>query len=214
MASGFPASGRTAAREGVPHLVTTSREAERVHLLAYLADLLNDRAQVEKSVHSALAAGRDASGERHSLENINRRIELAREAIERINDAVEERDQPIEADEYGIEEREDTRTGEGLREPSRHSSYPARCLVGFRVTPPPYASTAVGAQRGAGEQRPNVANLGNNVHYSEKPFYSRRCDMGEIIKRQYTIVSTAFEDTAGRIAIGDRNGQVEVLDFA
>ncbi|KZT66335.1 hypothetical protein DAEQUDRAFT_730309 [Daedalea quercina L-15889] len=97
---------------------------------------------------------------------------------------------------------------------SRHSSYPARCLVGFRVTPPPNAVHKVAERAGAGEQQPAVANLGNDVHYSERPFYSRRCDMSEIIKRQYTIVSTAFEDTAGRIAIGDRNGQVEVLDFA
>lgn len=95
---------------------------------------------------------------------------------------------------------------------SRHSSYPARCLFGFHVTAQPGAISTERTSKGV--QRPRATYLGNDVHYSEQALYSRRCDMSEIIKRQYAIVSTAFEDTTGRIAIGDRYGQVEVLDFA
>ncbi|TFY55727.1 hypothetical protein EVJ58_g8065 [Rhodofomes roseus] len=96
---------------------------------------------------------------------------------------------------------------------SRQSSYPARCLLGFHVTARSVVAPMSSEGTGKGEQ-PKATYLGNDVQYSEKPFYSRRCDMSEIIQRKYAIVSTAFEDTAGRIAIGDRHGQVEVLDFA
>ncbi|CDO78055.1 hypothetical protein BN946_scf184453.g1, partial [Trametes cinnabarina] len=141
------ASVPPAPREGVPHIVTTSREAERIHLLAYLSDLLNDRAQVESTLHSALAAGLDASSERDSLEVINARIELAREAIQHVNDAIQGRDQPMEADDYGLQEGEEKPTGEGSRgpsrEPSRQSSLSHHTSAASAMSTPPWRERTV-----------------------------------------------------------------------
>ncbi|KAI0916415.1 hypothetical protein AcW1_008854 [Taiwanofungus camphoratus] len=86
---------------------------------------------------------------------------------------------------------------------TRHSTYPARCLMGFHVT----------SNDEPGDAKARVCE-GNNLHLCSGNLYSRRCDMGEILWKKYSIVSTALEDTVGRIAIGDRTGRVEVLDFA
>lgn len=96
---------------------------------------------------------------------------------------------------------------------SRHCEHTARCLFGFHTTP---VSGTPGSSQAWGKEHRIAAEVieGNKVHYADKPFYSRRCDMSEVMKRQYTIVSTAFEDAVGRLAIGDRHGTVEVLDFA
>lgn len=96
---------------------------------------------------------------------------------------------------------------------SRRSEHPARCLFGFHTTP--VSGTLRGTEAwGKGHRIATEVSQGNKVHYADRPFYSRRCDMSEVMKRQYTIVSTAFEDTVGRLAIGDKHGMVEVLDFA
>ncbi|KAI8989936.1 hypothetical protein BD414DRAFT_507422 [Trametes punicea] len=98
---------------------------------------------VESTLHSALAAGLEASGERESLELINGRIERAREAIQHVNDAIAGRDQPMEADDYGLEDREAMPTGEGSREPSRHSS-----AASAMSTPPLHERSVIADSRG------------------------------------------------------------------
>jgi len=88
---------------------------------------------------------------------------------------------------------------------SRHSQYPARCLVGFDVM--------------EGEQEdPEMVEEGqvigaNGLHVCKQELYSRRCDMSEIICKKYSLTTADLEDSVGRIAIGDRHGRVEVLDF-
>ena len=98
---------------------------------------------------------------------------------------------------------------------SRRIEHPARCLFGFHTTPVS-DKLQLGDSEAWGREHRIAAGVskGNKVHYADRPCYSRRCDMSEVVKRQYTIVSTAFEDTVGRLAIGDKHGIVEVLDFA
>ncbi|GBE80654.1 hypothetical protein BKA93DRAFT_801705 [Sparassis latifolia] len=88
---------------------------------------------------------------------------------------------------------------------SRHSEYPARCLMGFHLS-------------SEGEGKDDAIKLqygqpGSDLNLCQGTLYSRRCDMSEIIWKKYMIVSTALEDTVGRLAIGDRTGKVEVVDF-
>ncbi|KAH9942407.1 uncharacterized protein BXZ73DRAFT_40976 [Epithele typhae] len=87
----------------------------------------------------------------------------------------------------------------------RHARTPARCLVGFTVrpaTPRDRDPKACKARR--------VARL----ELCKDALYWRRCNIHEILWKKYMMVSTAFEDTVGRIAIGDAMGRVEVLDLA
>ncbi|KZT10767.1 uncharacterized protein LAESUDRAFT_741181 [Laetiporus sulphureus 93-53] len=101
---------------------------------------------------------------------------------------------------------------------SRHAVHPARCLVGFHITPAASKQTSPvtkGHPDGAKGQALSTEPMrGNELHVSSDVLYSRRCDMSEIIWKRYSIISAALEDTVGRIAIGDRMGRVEVLDFA
>ncbi|EMD37639.1 hypothetical protein CERSUDRAFT_94639 [Gelatoporia subvermispora B] len=98
---------------------------------------------------------------------------------------------------------------------SRHSIYPARSLIGFDV------------QRGSGRdghpeskddtERQSRAGKHwgrNELRVSQNPVHSRRCAMGEIVEGKYAITSSDLEDSVGRIALGDRHGWVEILDFA
>lgn len=99
---------------------------------------------------------------------------------------------------------------------SRHSMHPARCLVGFQITRRIGSSEKKSLEP---ESRPKGtqalwAKLGNDLQICHDSLYSRRCDMSEIIWKKYSVMSAALEDTVGRIAIGDRTGRVEVLDFA
>lgn len=97
---------------------------------------------------------------------------------------------------------------------SRHSVYPARCLMGFDVRPRdiiPDGATMEGDQPIKCHCPPAGANI---LHLCSGALYSRRCDMSEIIWRNYAVTSTALEDTVGRIAVGDKYGRVQVMDFA
>lgn len=85
----------------------------------------------------------------------------------------------------------------------RHSRTPARCLVGFTINPGPYDNGGK-----SGDVRPASLELCQDV------LYSRRCNIHEILWKKYMVVSTALEDTVGRIAVGDVMGKVEVLDLA
>ncbi len=84
-----------------------------------------------------------------------------------------------------------------------HSTFPARCFVGFDTT-----SRLVPAQ----DQQP--ARWQNNLVVRENGIYKARVGAGEVHERKYRILTSSIEDTVGRIVIGGRDGRVQVLDFA
>jgi hypothetical protein len=38
--------------------------------------------------------------------------------------------------------------------------------------------------------------------------------MGEIVARKFSIVAATIDDAAGRVVLGNRDGTIDVLDFA
>lgn len=84
-----------------------------------------------------------------------------------------------------------------------HSTFPARCFVGFDVT-----SHLVPAQ----ESEP--ARWQNELTIRKEGVYKSRVGPGEVHERKYRILTSSLEDTVGRIAIGGRDGRVQILDFA
>ncbi|KAL4243869.1 hypothetical protein ABKN59_010758 [Abortiporus biennis] len=88
---------------------------------------------------------------------------------------------------------------------SRHTMYPARCIVGFDVMED--------GKSEADEADQGQVSGANALHICEQEIYSRRCDMSEIICRKYSLTAADLEDTVGRVAIGDRHGKIEVLDL-
>jgi hypothetical protein len=44
--------------------------------------------------------------------------------------------------------------------------------------------------------------------------YTRPCGMGEIVARKFSIVAATIDDAAGRVVLGNRDGTIDVLDFA
>ncbi|KAI0779418.1 hypothetical protein C8Q74DRAFT_1258810 [Fomes fomentarius] len=85
----------------------------------------------------------------------------------------------------------------------RHTRTPARCLVGFTVRSNPYERKS----KAPGERAADV-------QLCKDTLYTRRCNIHEILWKNYMMTSTALEDTVGRIAVGDVTGKVEVLDLA
>jgi hypothetical protein len=87
---------------------------------------------------------------------------------------------------------------------TKTSSYPVRCIMGFDVVRPEMA-----------QDQESKANPDANVlHLCESKLYARRCDMGEIVCKKYSLRATDLDDAVGRIAIGDKHGKIEVLDYA
>lgn len=84
-----------------------------------------------------------------------------------------------------------------------HSTFPARCFVGFDVT-----SHLVPAK----ESEP--ARWQNELTIRKEGVYKSRVGPGEVHERKYRILTSSLEDTVGRIAIGGRDGRVQILDFA
>ncbi|KAI0254153.1 hypothetical protein BJV78DRAFT_1388785 [Lactifluus subvellereus] len=82
------------------------------------------------------------------------------------------------------------------------STFPARCFVGFDAT-----SHLIPAQ----DSQP--ARWENDL-VIRKRLYKSRVGPGEIHQRKYRILTSSLEDTVGRIAIGGRDGRVQILDFA
>jgi len=99
---------------------------------------------------------------------------------------------------------------------SRHSVHPARCLMGFDVQLESGVDDCLDRKKESTDRRKRVEGHPgwNELHVGQNPVYSRRCAMGEIVEGKYSITSNDLEDTVGRIALGDRNGWVEVLDYA
>ncbi|KAI0085102.1 hypothetical protein BDY19DRAFT_897406 [Irpex rosettiformis] len=99
---------------------------------------------------------------------------------------------------------------------NRRAKHPARCIMGFDVCAPaqdpkPWKSNH--CEVALLMNRP-VAEGGSDVHICQSQLYSRRCDMSEILYKKYCVVAADLEDSVGRIAVGDRRGKIEVLDYA
>jgi hypothetical protein len=86
--------------------------------------------------------------------------------------------------------------GPGAR---RGNTRPARCVLRLDV---PAARDGV--------QIPCVPDM--RVHARE--IFARPCGVGEVVRRKYALVALALDDAAGRVALGNRDGTVQVLDLA
>ncbi|KAI0317212.1 hypothetical protein OF83DRAFT_1172202 [Amylostereum chailletii] len=82
-----------------------------------------------------------------------------------------------------------------------HATYPARCLVGFDVV-----SRVV--------FRDGTPVWENEFVVREGVLHASRMGIGEVAQKKYRLMSAALEDTVGRVAIGGRDGRMQVLDFA
>jgi hypothetical protein len=83
------------------------------------------------------------------------------------------------------------------------NTFPVRSFVGFDAT-----SRLVPAQ----DQQP--ARWQNDLVVRENGMYKARVGTGEVDERKYRILTSSIEDTVGRVAIGGRDGRVQILDFA
>ena len=97
---------------------------------------------------------------------------------------------------------------------AKHTEYFARCIMGFNVVSPRQAQ-ALQAEHGDKLARGPGPHPGANVvHLCDGPLYARRCDMSHILHKRYALKSADLEDVIGRLAIGDKDGKIEVLDYA
>jgi len=85
-----------------------------------------------------------------------------------------------------------------------HSTFPVRCFVGFDAT-----SHLVPAQ-----ESQSAARWQNDLTIRKSGLYKSRVGPGEVFERKYRILTSSIEDTVGRIAVGGRDGRVQILDFA
>lgn len=84
-----------------------------------------------------------------------------------------------------------------------HSTFPVRSFVGFDAT-----SQLVPAKES------QSARWQNNLTVRKNGLYKSRVGPGEVYERKYRILTSSLEDTVGRIAVGGRDGRVQILDFA
>lgn len=98
---------------------------------------------------------------------------------------------------------------------SRHSVYPAQCLIGFEVALG-MGDGHEGRTADAADRRLDASGrvVETSLHVCEGELYSRRVSMNDVLWRRYPIVAADLEDTVGRVAVGDRDGKVVVLDYA
>ncbi|EKM54201.1 uncharacterized protein PHACADRAFT_257879 [Phanerochaete carnosa HHB-10118-sp] len=97
---------------------------------------------------------------------------------------------------------------------ANHTKYPARCIMGFDVVSPRQAQEISAEHGDKLACSPGVHLDANIVHFCDGPLYARRCDMSHILRKRYALKSADLEDVIGRLAIGDKDGKVEVLDYA
>ncbi|KAI9432147.1 hypothetical protein F5148DRAFT_1270493 [Russula earlei] len=83
------------------------------------------------------------------------------------------------------------------------TTFPVRCFVGFDAT-----SQLVPAQ----DSQPS--RWQNDLTVRRNGLYKSRVGPGEVHERKYRILTSSLEDTVGRIAIGGRDGRVQILDYA
>ncbi len=95
---------------------------------------------------------------------------------------------------------------------TRHSEHPARCLIGFDITKARLEEgQTLQTVDPTAKREPRIVD--NVLRVCEEDIYARTCSMGEVFWKKYSLVSADLEDTVGRIAVGDRDGMVEVLDY-
>lgn len=80
---------------------------------------------------------------------------------------------------------------------------PSRCIIGADVSNEPNVTSTSTRQE-----------WGNFLNIGEKEVYTRSCGLRELLLKKYQIQSVDLEDCVGRIAIGDLDGNVEVLEYA
>ncbi|KIP11576.1 hypothetical protein PHLGIDRAFT_63566 [Phlebiopsis gigantea 11061_1 CR5-6] len=96
---------------------------------------------------------------------------------------------------------------------SKHNKFPARCLIGFDVVGPKMASKESPSTPSDADTRHESRSTSNDLHLCEGKIYARRCDMSEVIRKTYSLRAADIEDVVGRIAVGDKTGKIEVLDY-
>ena len=87
------------------------------------------------------------------------------------------------------------------------NTFHALCFVGFQVRSRFEPSSTTPLDLGAGCWKQEMV-------VTKKEVYASRVGMGEILGMRYRILSSALEDTVGRLAIGRRDGRIEIVDFA
>jgi len=84
-----------------------------------------------------------------------------------------------------------------------HRTFPVRCFVGFDATS--HLAPARDSQ---------PARWQNDLTVRKSGLYKSRVGTGEVYGKKYRILTSSIEDTVGRIAIGGRDGRVQILDYA
>lgn len=84
-----------------------------------------------------------------------------------------------------------------------HRTFPVRCFVGFDAT-----------SHLAPAQDSQPARWQNDLTVRKNGMYRSRVGTGEVHGRKYRILTSSIEDTVGRIAIGGRDGRIQILDYA
>jgi len=92
-----------------------------------------------------------------------------------------------------------------------NSLRPARCLIGVDISREP---NAICATSKPDQEVARRQEWGNFLNICEKEVYARGCGMREITTKRYQVKSVDLQDCVGRIVIGDRSGNVEVLEYA
>lgn len=96
---------------------------------------------------------------------------------------------------------------------SKHTKFPARCLIGFDIVGPKMANKESMSTALEVDARREPESVSNTLHLCEGKIYARRCDMSEVIRKTYSLRAADIEDIVGRVAVGDKTGKVEVLDY-
>lgn len=97
---------------------------------------------------------------------------------------------------------------------SNHKNYPARCLKGFDICGPTMAEQVLDLPSFHPKASQHKSDpIPNGLHLCQGQIYARRCDMSEIMRKTYSLRAADIEDVLGRIAIGDKTGKIEVLDY-
>lgn len=84
-----------------------------------------------------------------------------------------------------------------------NATRPARCIIGVNISNEPNLAMTSRKQE-----------WGNFLNIGETEVYKKNCGMRELLLKKYQIQSVDLEDCVGRIAIGDLDGNMEVLEYA
>lgn len=87
---------------------------------------------------------------------------------------------------------------------SKRRSYPARCVIGLCIT-----STST---RGVAPDLPETWQV--DLKVGTTPLYHRQCGLKDLKEGRHRISIVAMDDSVGRVAVGDIDGAIVVLDYA